>query len=144
MVWKKSPDGLDNKTRYAGAFKKGNTEALKLFGFEGAQGIKVFDLKFDKNKVAVGDRFTFSFKLKTEEEQKIRLEYIINFITLSGKNSRKIFKITENIYNKGNVYEFKKSHSFKDLTVRKHFKGSHTLSIVVNGEKLADKKFEII
>ena len=49
-----------------------------------------------------------------------------------------------NIMKKGKTYEFKKSHSFKDLTVRKHFKGSHTLAIIVNGEKLADKKFEII
>ncbi|MBS1493095.1 MAG: DNA alkylation repair protein [Bacteroidetes bacterium] len=127
-----------------GLLKKGNVEALKLFGFTGAEGIKISDLKFDKNKIKVGEKITFSFKMKTDREQKIRLEYIIDFITSSGKNSKKIFKITENVYEKGKMYEFKKSHSFKDLTVRKHFKGSHTLSIIINGGKLADKKFEII
>ncbi len=127
-----------------GLLKKGNVEALKLFGFGGAEGIEISDLKFDKDKIKVGEKITFSFKMKTDKEQKIRLEYIIDFITSSGKNSKKIFKITENIYEKGKTFEFKKTHSFKDLTVRKHFKGSHTLSIIINGEKLADKKFEII
>jgi hypothetical protein len=127
-----------------GLLKKGNIDALKLFGFEGAKGIKISSLKFDKDRIKIGEKITFSFKMQTDREQKIRLEYIIDFITSSGKNSKKIFKITENIYNKGREYEFKKSHSFKDLTVRKHFKGSHTLSIIINGEKLTDKKFEII
>jgi len=127
-----------------GLLKKGNTEALKLFGFEGAEGIKIIDLNFDPAKIKVGDKIIFSFKMKPAKEQKIRLEYTIDFITSSGKNSRKIFKITENVYQKGKTYEVRKSHSFKDLTVRKHFKGSHSLAIIVNGEKLADKKFEII
>lgn len=127
-----------------GLLKKGNVKTLKLFGFTGVEGIKISDLKVDKDKIKVGEKITFSFKMRTNKEQKIRFEYIINFITSSGKNSRKIFKITENVYENRKIYEFKKSHSFKDLTVRKHFKGSHTLSIIINGEKLADKKFEII
>lgn len=127
-----------------GLLKKGDVEALKLFGFEGAEGIKISALKIDKDKLKVGEKISFRFKLQTDKEQKIRLEYTIDFITSSGKNSRKIFKITENIYEKGRTYEFKKSHSFKDLTVRKHFKGIHTLAMVVNGINLADKKFEII
>jgi len=127
-----------------GLLKKGNVKTLKLFGFEGAVGIKISDLKFDKDKIKVGEKIIFSFKMQTDKEQKIRLEYTIDFITSSGKNSRKIFKITENVYGKGRIYKFNKSHSFKDLTVRKHFKGSHTLAIIINGEKLADKKFEII
>lgn len=129
-----------------GLLKKGDVKALKLFGFERAEGIKIADLKIDKEKIKVGDKISFGFKMNLTgtEKQKVRLEYTIDFITSSGKNSRKIFKITENIYEKGKSYEFKKSHSFKDLTVRKHFKGSHTLAIIVNGENLADKKFEII
>ncbi len=127
-----------------GLLKKGNTDALKLFGFEGVEGIKISDLSFDNDKIKIGDKITFGFKMKPAEEQKIRLEYTIDFITSSGKLSKKIFKLTENIYEKGKIYDFKKSHSFKDLTVRKHFKGSHTLAIIINGKKLADKKFEII
>jgi len=127
-----------------GLLKKGNTEALKLFGFKGAEGIKVTDLKLLPDKVKVGDKINFSFKLKSDKEQKIRLEYTIDFITSSGKISKKIFKISENTYEPHKIYPISKIHSFKDLTVRKHFEGNHTLAIIVNGENLAEKIFKII
>jgi hypothetical protein len=36
-----------------------------------------------------------------------------------------------------------KTHYFKDLTTRKHYKGIHTLSIVINGAVKAEKDFII-
>lgn len=127
-----------------GLLKKGNTEALKLFGFKGADGIKVMDLKLKPEKITVGEKINFGFKIKSEKRHKIRLEYTIDFLTSSGKISRKIFKISENTYEQGQIYSISKNHSFKDLTIRKHFKGRHTLAIIVNGENLAEKIFKII
>jgi 3-methyladenine DNA glycosylase AlkC len=128
-----------------GLLKKGDVEALKLFGFHGADGIKITAFTFDKPKVKIGDRLVFSFamKLTKAHNEKVRLEYTIDFITSTGKLSKKIFKITEGKYEKGKTYMFKKSHSFKDLTVRKHFKGSHNLAIITNGVKLVEKKFTV-
>jgi len=127
-----------------GLLKKGNTEALQIFGFVGAEGIKVSNFKLDENKVKLGEKITFSFAVKTEKTQKIRLEYTIDFLTSTGKKSKKIFKVAEGIYESVKVHSFKKSHSFKDLTVRKHFKGEHTIEIIINGKKLSTKKFNVI
>lgn len=143
--------GVDPKTNWIvkhgmrGLLKKGNKDALKLFGYEGAEGISVINLKFDKTKIKVGDKFIFSFDmlLKQTHNENVRIEYTIDFITSTGKTSRKIFKITEGKYQKGKTYRFSKSHSLKDLTTRKHFKGKHKLAIIINGEPLSEKIFHV-
>lgn len=129
-----------------GLLKKGNKEALKLFGFHGADGIKISGMKLDKPKLIVGDKFSFSFsmKLSKRRNEKVRVEYTIDFITSTGKVSKKIFKITEGKYKQGMEYMFTKSHSLKDLTTRKHFKGKHKLAVVINGEKLAEAGFVLV
>ncbi|MBC8488436.1 MAG: hypothetical protein H8D45_20605 [Bacteroidetes bacterium] len=53
-----------------------------------------------------------------------------------------IFKITENTYNPGN-YPFSRKHSFADMSTRKHFEGEHRITIIVNGEEMANKSFEV-
>lgn len=129
-----------------GLLKKGNKEALKLFGFHGAEGVSVSKFELDKTKIKVGEKIKFSFDMMLTEQhhENIRLEYTIDFITSTGKKSKKIFKITEGKYNTGGKISFIKQHSFKDLTIRKHYKGSHTLAIIVNGEVLAEKKFDLV
>jgi len=129
-----------------GLLKKGNKEALKLFGYHGADGIKIRGLKLDRQKLQVGDKFQFSFSMKLlkPHNENVRVEYTIDFITSTGKISKKIFKITEGKYVKGNEYLFRKSHSLKDLTTRKHFKGKHKLGIIINGEELAATGFEVV
>jgi 3-methyladenine DNA glycosylase AlkC len=129
-----------------GLLKKGNKDALKLFGYEGAKGITISNLGLDKKKIKLGDKFYFSFDmiLKQAHNENVRIEYTIDFITSTGKISKKIFKITEGKYQKGKTYSFKKAHSFKDLTTRKHFKGRHKLAIIINGENLAEKQFTVI
>lgn len=129
-----------------GLLKKGNKDALRLFGYEGAKGITITKLKTDKPKIQLGDKFIFSFEmlLKQAHNENVRIEYTIDFITSTGKISKKIFKITEGKYQKGKTYSFSKPHSFKDLTTRKHFKGRHKLTIVINGEPLAGTSFDLI
>ncbi|MBL8016304.1 MAG: DNA alkylation repair protein [Ignavibacteria bacterium] len=129
-----------------GLLKKGSKTALKLFGWHGADGIEVKNLRLSAEKIKLGDKFEFSFELFPVEpgNGNIRIEYTIDFLTSTGKVSRKIFKITEGKFEKGKKYIFNRKHSLKDLTTRKHFKGSHTLAIVVNGETLAAKKFLVV
>lgn len=128
-----------------GLLKKGNKTALKLFGWHGADGIKVKNLRLSAEKIKLGDKFEFSFELFPVEpgNGNIRIEYTIDFLTSTGKVSRKIFKITEGKFEKGKKYIFNRKHSLKDLTTRKHFKGKHTIAIIVNGEMTAKRDFGI-
>jgi 3-methyladenine DNA glycosylase AlkC len=124
--------------------KKGNKEALKLFGFERCENIKL--KKFIvAPKVQIGKKLDFSFIFLSESvsPQKLRLEYIIEYLKKSGKYSRKIFKITENYFEPKTEYYFKKSQSFKDMTIRKHTPGKHRISLIINGMEKAAKSFEV-
>ncbi len=129
-----------------GLLKKGNTEALQLFGWHGSKGIETSDFKLSSSRVPNGGKFEFSFSVTPVKpvNENVRLEYTIDFLTSTGKTGRKIFKITEGKMEKGRRYSFTRKHSFKDLTTRKHFKGKHKIAIIVNGEKTTEKDFYII
>lgn len=73
----------------------------------------------------------------------LRLEYGIDYQTLSGKTSVKIFKIKEFTLAAGQTEDISKYQRFQDFTTRKHFDGEHTLRIVVNGKPLAEGALEV-
>lgn len=125
--------------------KKGNQQALDLFGFAGNSHLKVEDLLVTKT-IHIGDTISFSFGLKSTDEKptKLRIEYEINFAKANGKQSAKLFKITETVIQPDEKKIYTKKHSFKDLTTRKHYPGEHSLSIVVNGEMKVTEEFVVV
>ncbi|MBL7959734.1 DNA alkylation repair protein [bacterium] len=123
--------------------KRGHVQALKHFGFKKTKGVQVLKLKLSQSAVNIGDKLSFSFSIRAPITQKLRVEYSIDFVTSRGNNSKKIFKIAENTFEKNEIYPIIKSHSFHNLTIRKHFSGRHTLSVVVNGSALASKHFNV-
>ena len=123
--------------------RAGNKEAFRVNGFQSRSG-RVTELLLPK-KVKLGDllNFTFSFKNGEKKATKFRLDYSIDYITASGKTSRKIFKIAENTFPPGEKVVITRKRSFKDFSTRKHFRGKHLLSIMANGKKLAEGEFII-
>ncbi|PMC40515.1 hypothetical protein CJ195_02025 [Bacillus sp. UMB0899] len=115
--------------------KKGNLEALELFGLGPLNTMTILDMEITQN-VIIGDTISFSFKLASEDTKirKVRVEYSIDFIKANGKPSIKQFQLSEVMIKPGEKKQYVKKHSFKDLTTRKHYPGKHVLSILVNGE----------
>lgn len=129
-----------------GLLKKGNAAALAHFGFQhDVEGLEVSDLRFSE-QVRVGDRFEFSFSVKNTAGQpaQVRLEYGIEYQTLSGKISYKVFKIKELELKPGQVDAVSRHQRFQDFTTRKHYPGAHRLKILVNGKSLAEGVFEVV
>lgn len=128
-----------------GLLKKGHPKALALFGFEqGVEGVAVEQLIVDA-QVRIGGRLEFSFNVSNTatEMLPLRLEYAIDFCTLSGKTSRKIFKIKELNLAPGERTAIVRAQRFQDFTTRKHYPGAHRLDIVVNGQVSASAEFEV-
>ncbi|MBL3519395.1 DNA alkylation repair protein [Arcobacter lanthieri] len=120
--------------------KNGNQEILEIFGFEKINNIEVINFYCDKS-VKIGHDLNFSFELISKEELgNVRVEYIINYLKLNNKYSKKIFMISQNSFS-SHSKKFIKKQSFKDMTIRKHIQGMHSLSIVVNGENVIEKSF---
>lgn len=123
--------------------KQGQTEVLTLFGFQAPNHVNIINFKVQES-VSIGEKLAFSFTLKTTARKlgKLRIEYAIYFVRLNGKTSNKVFKISESYY-VVTKKEFLKYHSFKIISTRKYYPGSHKLSIIVNGEQIATSSFEL-
>ncbi len=122
--------------------KKGEIEVLKLFGFETVDCI-INNFIVDES-ISIGDNLFFSFELKTDTKiEKIRIEYMIEYLKSNGKYSKKIFMLHQNKLERG-IKIFAKKQSFQDMTTRKHYVGKHFISIVVNGEIKITKEFFVI
>jgi 3-methyladenine DNA glycosylase AlkC len=124
--------------------KKGNQRALLLFGYKDDQSIEMKDLKLDKDHISIGDSIHFSFTITTRIEIPVRIEYAIDYVKSKGHRTRKVFMISTPKMNPNETKNFSKTQSFKELTTRKHYKGTHTLSVIINGIVKASLDFEIV
>jgi 3-methyladenine DNA glycosylase AlkC len=115
--------------------KKGNTEAMELFGFANPAAVEVSNLQITPKEIAIGTDGCFSFLLKHTaiKTTKLRIEYAVYYVKSNGSRSRKIFQLTEKTFESDKIYTFEKKQHFKNLTTRKHYKGKHELVLVVNG-----------
>jgi len=122
--------------------KKGNDAVLRLHGFNPKSNVYVGALEAGKN-IRIGDylHFNFIFRNRGKKSDSFRLEYAIDYITSTGKISRKLFKIGEYHVVPSKPLLIKRKQLFKDLTTRKHFKGAHRLSILANGKEKAHAEF---
>jgi len=122
--------------------KAGNKRALMLFGFGDPANLQVENLELDNETIRIGEDLYFSFDLivKGKKRSKVRLEYCVYYAKPNGRQSKKIFKLTEGDFEPGE-HTLSRKRSFQDMSTRKHFEGEHQISIVVNGEEKAKTSF---
>jgi 3-methyladenine DNA glycosylase AlkC len=120
--------------------KQGNKEILSLFGFAKYSHVRVDNFIVD-DMVKEGEILHFGFELNSDEKLgNLRIEYAIDFVKANGKQSRKIFMISQSHIKTSNK-KVSKKYSFKPITTRKYYLGTHRLSIIVNGVELKSKEF---
>lgn len=114
--------------------KAGDARAMVLFGFTPSEALHVDKLRVDPAALLMGETVVLSFDLRVEtsEAAMVRVEYAIDFVKTKGKTSRKVFHITEATCAPG-IHPFSKSYTFQDRTTRKHYPGSHQVSVIING-----------
>jgi len=124
--------------------KKGNNEVLAIFGFHDATSIDVNGFALSATTVSIGEDINFSFTIATKEATKVRLEYGIDFVKSNGKRNRKIFQISEVMLKANETKPYTKNHSFANLSTRKHYSGTHSITLIVNGAERRMLEFEVI
>jgi 3-methyladenine DNA glycosylase AlkC len=145
--WQGHSPETDWVVRHAcrGLLKKGHPEALALFGFDAQLStVEVQELRCTL-RVRIGERLNFSFEIKNTGAgpADVRLEYAVDYLTSTGKTSRKVFKIKEMLLAPGQVESFAKYQRFQDFTTRKHYPGAHRIGILVNGQERAGMEFVV-
>lgn len=71
------------------------------------------------------------------------MEYGIDYVRANGKRSRKIFKISEPSLNEKQTKSYIKTQSFADTSSRKHYPGTHSVTLIVNGVEKGTLNFEV-
>jgi hypothetical protein len=137
---------LDWLTRHAlrTLVKKGDVAALALLGYTAHTAPSVSNFVVSK-KVAKGNHLIFSFDITSDTAQNLLVDYVIDFVKLNGGTKPKVFKIKKLRALPQTVCSIEKRHHLKaDATTFKLNSGVHTLTIQVNGQKLASAQFQVV
>ena len=124
--------------------KKGNRDVLAIFGYHDAVPIDIDDFALEATSVSLGEDIGFSFSIQVKEPTKVRLEYGIDYVKSNGKRNRKIFQISEISLKKNEKKSYARKHSFADVSTRKHYPGTHSVTLIVNGAERGKLDFELI
>lgn len=146
--WKGTSDHTDWIIKHGARtlLKKGNPEVLHMFGTSQATPYTLEAFKLNTSELSLDTSLSFSFILvnKGNTIAKFRVEYNIWYIKANGQYSKKIFKLAEKALAPSQQQKFEKTHRFQDLTTRKHYPGTHKVSIVINGQESKALSFELI
>ncbi|MCL2861134.1 MAG: DNA alkylation repair protein [Firmicutes bacterium] len=141
--------GTDEKTNWIikhglrTLLKKSNADALSIFGLGNADAVEVSDFAINSSSIALGCDITFSFVIKAKNNTKARLEYGIDYMKHSGKQSRKVFQISEIPLKEGQTKTYTRKHALADHSTRKHYLGAHAVTLIVNGQERGTLEFEL-
>lgn len=124
--------------------KQGHAEILDLYGL-GCNGVLLKNFRIQTPELPIGGNVVFSFVIKNEspEPKTIRIEYAIHYLRQKGALSKKVFKISERIWQPGEENTVTKKHSFREITTRRFYPGRQQLSVIVNGQEKDSGYFEL-
>ncbi len=124
--------------------KQGNREALCLLGFQPNPGITINDFRLKSNKVRRGDTIEFSFSIKSTREERLMVDYLIDFVKANGRRAKKVHKLKQLETTKGESIELSKRHKLHaNATTYTLYPGLHRLTLQINGKSFGALDFEL-
>lgn len=95
--------------------------------------------------IKIGESLEFSVSVvnKHTAKQIVRLEYGVYYKRSNGQSAKKVFKISERIYQPGERADIIRKQRFKLITTRRFYPGQHRLTIIVNGQEKGIEHFEL-
>lgn len=125
--------------------KKGDKKALAIFGLDDSKNIDTNNLTLSKNTINIGEFIHFEFDVANNSNQNrnIRLEYKVAFVKANRSISDKIFQLSEFSLKANTQKHFKRKQWFKELSTRKHYPGTHKITLVINGDERGEITLEL-
>lgn len=118
--------------------KAGHPAALGLIGSSG-DAWAITDLQPSAEALQVGESLEIRFTLHNQSDaaHTAVVDYAVEYPRPTGHISRKVFKLKKLEVPAAASVDLRKAHSFRDVSVRTHHPGVHTLTLLVNGAPLA-------
>jgi hypothetical protein len=125
--------------------KQGDLRALTVIGAGAKAEVELLDVRVEPAVVRLGEAITLSFVVKSTvaHEQRLVIDYAIDYVKANGGVSAKVFKLkTLELAGFGSEVVARRQ-VIRDFTTRKHHVGRHGVRVMVNGEVLAGDEFNI-
>jgi 3-methyladenine DNA glycosylase AlkC len=125
--------------------KQGHPDVLTIYGLSG-DNLHLSDFSIQTPTVQIGENLVFSFTVLNDQSQPqlVRLEYAVYYRKQNGLFGKKVFKISERVYQPNERVAISRNQRFKPITTRTFYVGQHRLSIILNGQEKAIQTFELI
>ncbi|WP_438970396.1 DNA alkylation repair protein [Methylophaga sp.] len=139
----------DNKTDWVirhglrGLVKAGEKGVYPLLGYSEMPELLNVSLSLDMAELTVGETLGINLTFESAKTQSLVLDYRISFVRADGKLSKKVFKWKNIHLETQERVCFRKAHSFKAITTRRYYPGTHYIDVLVNGETLARAAFDL-
>jgi 3-methyladenine DNA glycosylase AlkC len=126
-------------------FKKGQPEVMALFGYQPATDVSC-QLTSKQLQVPFYGSFEFEMALEkeTDNDNLLMVDYVVHFQKANGKQAPKVFKWLDRSFTHKDQQTISRMHSFKKISTRKYYPGTHRLEVMVNGIKKAQIEFELL
>lgn len=85
----------------------------------------------------------YALSMKAGKPMRIRIEYRIDFIKANGRKSQKSFLLSDKTVLGGTHLTGVRTHSWSDLTTRRHYPGEHLITLLINGQEVAYTGIEL-
>ncbi len=116
--------------------KRGHKDALRFLGYRQNPEIKVRRFSVSKRslKIAAGDALSFSFDISAQRNEKLMIDYVIDFVKAGGEHRPKVFKCKTLSIKRGQTVTVHKTHPFyADATTYTLYPGVHSIALQING-----------
>jgi 3-methyladenine DNA glycosylase AlkC len=122
-----------------GLLRAAHPEVMALFGIVPQPEVQVTEWTVTPSILTVGGSvdFRYGLQLPDGEPIKLRVELAVSFPRTTGRYYRKLFKLSEKIVAESSLLKGGRRFSFADLSTRRHYPGTHTLALVLNGQEVA-------
>ncbi|PAT01350.1 hypothetical protein CI105_07160 [Candidatus Izimaplasma bacterium ZiA1] len=147
--WIKSGKQNDSEMKYIinhslrTLIKKGHKETLEFLGFKSNPDIKLTKFDINKNILNINDKLTISVEIKSKEDVKLVVDYIVLYPSKTKKMNSKTYKLKSKHIKCGEVLAFDFNKQFKDYSTRKMNEGEHKILIQINGSIYAERSFQL-
>ncbi|RVI79731.1 DNA alkylation repair protein [Sinorhizobium meliloti] len=115
--------------------KRGDSQVLAAFG-QHPPRVSCGALELSSTCLAMPGVLGMSVEITSlaKHVQDLTVDYVIHFRKANGSLAPKVFKGSVFSLRPGEACRFRRSHRFSQITTRRHYAGSHGVSLRINGE----------
>lgn len=125
--------------------KQGHAGAMNLFGFPPPLAM-ISPIELSAARVALGEslRFCIDITSSSQQAQSLSIDYVLHMLRANGSTSALVFKGGQATLEPGSTLQFCRTHTFRPVTTRRHYHGTHAVCLRINGIDTPSMAFELV